>query len=432
MSNYYKLLEIPLIKLIEVAHLPNQSINNYLYIFNTANKENIHKIFKYQKFNDNFTDYLTIYNNSEDIVGIIKPSYDEFLNKLIQLLNIKNNNSEDNYQLTKLLNERIAILKNITTIKELKKEFPLICRDYGKGLDYIEQIETEEKEKTEDQEILNESKKYYYSCGMRRNINNFIKTQSEVYERFINRRLDYKKEIESLSYNNLIRNIFDINKVIMYIIHEYLIKCELSNDLNEIKLYLSLVKKYQSSNYDKTTDIIIDNNKIDINNINERVKIIEKRIFNTTKVDWIMVPSKTQEKKEYKETLTTKEIERLKKIGNSKKQFYNHTNYTLKVIDNEEKYNAYIYPNGIVILDYEYHSNDPKTAIGNAIYIMNSTNFEWFSKLDKDTLQNNVAVKRIIHSKNWQTKVKELIEQPGNPEEIEYTKILVKQLKEKE
>ena len=57
--------------------------------FDSINRERIHEVFSYKKFNDDFIDNVTCYNDGKYQIGVIRPCYEEFLCKLIILLNVK-------------------------------------------------------------------------------------------------------------------------------------------------------------------------------------------------------------------------------------------------------------------------------------------------------------------------------------------------------
>lgn len=58
----------------------------------------------------------------------------------------------DDENLTTELNNRLEVLKRITTYEELKTEFPLLYRDLMDGRRYINEIESLMKKYPEDQE----------------------------------------------------------------------------------------------------------------------------------------------------------------------------------------------------------------------------------------------------------------------------------------
>lgn len=116
-----KTVDISLQTLLRECLIKKELERDFYYSFRLANRKNINEIFKYKKFNEDFTDRLACYNTGENIVGIIRPSYSEFLEKLQIYLNVKPTTKDDD-NLTKKLLERVEVLKNIKTEKELKNE----------------------------------------------------------------------------------------------------------------------------------------------------------------------------------------------------------------------------------------------------------------------------------------------------------------------
>ena len=73
-------------KLIEYCSnnkLPKEDLLLKLRLLNRNSNSNIHNIFKYRKFNEDFTDRVTVYDDNK-----IRFSYDDFLIKLFKYLNI--------------------------------------------------------------------------------------------------------------------------------------------------------------------------------------------------------------------------------------------------------------------------------------------------------------------------------------------------------
>ena len=428
----------------ECSKDPQEARKHYSY-FEMVNRSRIHEVFAYKKFNDDFIDNLTVYNNGEYLIGRIRPCYDEFIAKLMIILNVKPlGKVADDDSLTRILLERVEVLKSITSEIELKHEFPYLYKDLQDGRRYIRNIEAQRDfdDNKEREEELADKEHYYYSCGLRRSLTNFVRTQSEVYKRFIERRHELKEKQASTSYNGYIVNNFDMNKVYMYTMHEYLRICEKSNDEELIKFYLRLIDKYLESDKDKNCYIITDENiRVDISSILIRIENLKRRISdNSNVVEWILVP----EGKDYKRVriVETKheekpfifnyeEVQRLKNIGAKKKTFYEATPYIAKAVGlrRYRGYVAYIYANGKVILDREYNEDNPKTAVENAAYIIEARDFEELSKKEKPELIRDPKAQRKYHTKNFESKLTEIIENQGTKKEQEEAKQLVLRLK---
>ena len=221
------------------------------------NDKNIHEAFKYRKFREPFTDKVTCYNNDKSVIGLIKPSYSEFLIKIGNDLGVDVLKVEDNSKLTKLLQEKINVLKNISSERELKEKFPNIFKNYLDGKVYLDEVNNMREDLD-----YEDKKHYYYSCGMRKSLSNFISTQTVAYTRFVEKRNTYKGIVIEDDLTDYFRDNFDFNKLAMYVTYKYLSICNSSSDLDIKKKYNNLVDIYMKSNYDKNVLIKADNGKI--------------------------------------------------------------------------------------------------------------------------------------------------------------------------
>ncbi len=437
-----KTIDVSLRSMIRECSInPNMAFD----IFNEiglSNRETIHDTFKYKKFNDDFISIVSVYCDEHQFVGSIKPSYDHYINRLLQLLNIDidiTKLTED--ELTKLLLDRINILKNIKKSEELKQEFPLLYKDLIDGRNYYDSLQ---KLKKYNQQECKDGEHYYYSCALKKKLSNFIKTQVEMYTRYVKKRDNLKEKYENTSFNIYIRKYFDLNKLALFVAHNYLLVCESSNDRSEMKKYLDKVEMYLD-NYKVDKDVIIhsDNGKeININVIKKRVEDIKYRLNNSNStVDWILIPKgrnfNTTKKNKSTIVKTTimnhKEIEQLQKFGKEKNSFYDSTNYIAKVVGlgKYKGYIGYIYENGKVILDMEYDDNRPYTAKGNAIYVISVCDFEELSRLSKQCLRNDSRVSRYCHVGNWKDIINDIIEKEASEIDKYNSNLLIKRLKRK-
>lgn len=428
----------------ECSKNPQEARNLYGF-FDSINRERIHEAFSYKKFNDDFIDNVTCYNDGKYQIGVIRPCYEEFLCKLILLLNVKVTKPLiDNDDLTKKLYERLEVLKSITSEIELRKEFPFLYKDLQDGRRFIKGVEAQREfdDEKKFEEELAEKEHYYYSCGMRRSLSNFVKTQAEVYRRFIDKRHELKQKQENTSYNGYIVKHFDMNRVYMYTMHEYLKICEKSNDKELIKFYIDLIERYLRSDKDKRVSIITDENiRVDISSIIIRLENIKKRVSdNSNLVEWVLIP----EGRDYKRVIKNEkpsedkmlifnyeEIQRLRQLGEKKKTFYEGTPYIAKAVGLRKYrgYIAYIYANGKVILDREYNDDNPKSAVDNAAYIIDAKDFEELSREEKPELIKNPKASRKYHTDTFEARIKTIINKPGTEEQQEEAKQLVHRLK---
>lgn len=428
----------------ECSKNPQEARNLYGF-FDSINRERIHEAFSYKKFNDDFIDNVTCYNDGKYQIGVIRPCYEEFLCKLILLLNVKVTKPLiDNDNLTKKLYERLEVLKSITSEAELRIEFPFLYKDLQDGRRFIKGVEAQREfdDEKKFEEELAEKEHYYYSCGMRRSLSNFVKTQAEVYRRFIDKRHELKQKQENTSYNGYIVKHFDMNRVYMYTMHEYLKICEKSNDKELIKFYIDLIERYLRSDKDKRVSIITDENiRVDISSIIIRLENIKKRVSdNSNLVEWVLIPEgrdykrvKKNEKPSEDKMLifNYEEIQRLRQLGEKKKTFYEGTPYIAKAVGLRKYrgYIAYIYANGKVILDREYNDDNPKSAVDNAAYIIDAKDFEELSREEKPELIKNPKASRKYHTDTFEARIKTIINKPGTEEQQEEAKQLVHRLK---
>ena len=422
---------------------------------------------EYESLNDNL---FSIIKNEDKINEIINSK-----NKLVEeyIKEVKNN-SNNLSDTSKIINEKkisfilqlnssssLQILKNKFKLlyeRQLLEEFPEIYKKFQDSKNYIKYLKDEEKIldgelednknnalifKQIDLEIddLNNKKdtyrKYIRRCGITSNYSKYIDKQITLYESFISNR---SLLIKDTSFDNLVDLYLDKDKVYLYLMNEYLKRIASCDERNEIKNYINLVERYLCLVKNKDTSILVDNEVINLENINEKLKIIKwKFAHDVIILDWSLAhdghDSKSiksvNRKIARRIALSSEEIERLKSIGEERNDFYDNTNYSAKAngLDKNLGYTAYIYPNGKVILDKEYDEKRTSTAIGNAIYVLTAINFEALSKLDKANLRKHPDVQRIVHSANWQERVQRIIDIEPTEESLEDTKKLIKRLK---
>ena len=422
---------------------------------------------EYASLNDNL---FSIIKNEDKINEIINSK-----NKLVEeyIKEVKNN-SNNLSDTSKIINEKkisfilqlnssssLQILKNKFKLlyeRQLLEEFPEIYKKFQDSKNHIKYLKDEKKIlngelednknnalifKQIDLEIddLNNKRdtyrKYIRRCGITSNYSKYIDKQITLYESFISNR---SLLIKDTSFDNLVDLYLDKDKVYLYLMNEYLKRIASCDERNEIKNYINLVERYLCLVKNKDTSILVDNEVINLENINEKLKIIKwKFAHDVIILDWSLAhdghDSKSiksvNRKIARRIALSSEEIERLKSIGEERNDFYDNTNYSARAngLDKNLGYTAYIYPNGKVILDKEYDEKRTSTAIGNAIYVLTAINFEALSKLDKANLRKHPDVQRIVHSANWQERVQRIIDIEPTEESLEDTKKLIKRLK---
>jgi len=403
-------------------------------------KNHIHEVFGYRRFGYDFSDHMTLYNDGEHVMGYFRPSYYDFLYHILHTLGISTRDKKivDNQDLTDRMLGQIEKLESIRENqdckeKRLQKEFPALYHDLTHGRGYLMEVSEEEKKK-------------FYSCGLRNNIDNFIKAQGEVYRSFVGRREAYKESVEKASYNHFIQDNFDLNKVAMYTVHEYLRVCENTEDIEKIKKYLLFIEQYKKSSFDKSVSLKSNDARfINWETLQVRIQNIEKKLRylenqkTPLSVEWELLPkgyrvvSKEGNSKVKETLLNQEEVNRLRAAGEKKRAFYEENPCMEKVVglSRYKGYIAYIYPNGEILLDREYHEDVLSSAVGDAIYVLHASDFERLSGKNKTDLLNEEGVERITHSRYWDSRAQKVIDREGTKENREAAKKLVLKLKER-
>lgn len=400
----------------------------------------IHDIFHYRKFQEDFGDYFTLYSGKDSVLGKFRPSYEEFVEKVSYLLNMKISNPIDDKEFEEKGRERLKVLEGIKTEEELQKEFPALYRDLIEGRKYMN-ITRAQKGIVSEEEYQKRTH-YYYSCALQYSFKNFLPKQVELYRRFIEHRKEYQEKTKTRCANRYLEEHFDQDKLAMLVIAQILNSGENTDNREEIETYLSIIGKYINSNYNLSGSIMDDDgNRVDIEEILRRYRLLQMKLKETSRiVNWELIPETQQlfstvqaTKKARKTKMSQAQINHLRELGEERTRVYEQSNYLAKVMGKlkYKGYVAYIYPNGEVILDREYNRESISSASGNALFNMKAIDFEALSKLDKFTLTKDPKAKRIIHSKGWKEKVQEIISREGSEEEQIQAKELVKKLGQK-
>ena len=107
--------------------------NRIRHKFNSQNNDNIHEVFRYRRYTDTFSDFITV-KIKGDKTGekqfYFHPSYKEFLLKLQIILNRRLENSATEEEIEKALKERIEVLKETANLYDLQIKFPQIYYKY--------------------------------------------------------------------------------------------------------------------------------------------------------------------------------------------------------------------------------------------------------------------------------------------------------------
>ena len=406
-------------ELINACSNGKKSTDEMFNDISLINRETVHDVFKYRKFNEDFVDTITLYYDENEELGKFRPCYYDFTSKLVRYLDC--HYMYDDPELTRLLNEKIEELSNITKEGILRDKFPLIFTDLLNGRSYMEEINKLDKNSDE----YKEKKEYYYRCGMRDRLDNFLSTQKEIYKRFVNDRYDYGRKTLEVDFNDYIKEYFNMDKVTLFVLDKFLTTCEGSNSISLISRFENIFKNYLNKDthpgvyvYDKNGReiasgtieyriIMVLNKLYNLRNIVDDRDLVKEGSSHTIKKKEKFVPRQIK--------LTEKELESLKRIGQEKRIFYKeHTpfgtvfgNITIKGYDR-----ARVYANGEIILDAEFKGKGK----GAAIYNFKIDAYDDVIGLEAYDLKHDPRVTWIPHRKGWEKKIEEIINREATQE----------------
>ena len=395
-----------------------------------------HKILGYNKFNEAFSDNLTIYGNKDYYITNIKFSKKELLTKICKLLNIK-----ESKNITESLNKKIEELKQIKTEEELKSFSPLIYEDYINGQKLYREFTSindfavylTEDERTKEFAKATKKEKYYYSCGLRNILSHFIEIQSKIYTNIIKHLEDINTTIDRVSMNTII-NYLDKDKAKFYLANKYLEEYFICKDKEKKNIYMSLITKFIAENNHK--DLIIHNQFGEEISYNSFIKIY-RNITDTNKLltNWELLPSGKKHNSNtgiIRNINNTENLDKYINLNNKKLKLYEESPYIGKAkgLCLNKGYTAFFYKNGKILLDKISDSIDNiKSSYGNAIYELDTDNFSELSMLDKEVLRNEKLCPTYNHSGFWEDRIKDIINLPSDEITINKTNELIRKLK---
>lgn len=455
-------VNIDLNRLIDICSNGKKTKEQLLKDFTYINDNNVHEIFRYRKFNDGFIDKVTCYNDGTKIIGTMTPSYKEFLEKIFVDLNVNPKLSylisRDDQDLEDVLKARIDVLTHLQDEAHLSREFPELYRTLQDGRKYRHDIDKRKKElkdntfiseeeRTKEKEKLEKEEKHFYRCALspafvsNNKNHSFIHLQAKLYTRFVEGRKKYKELIEKNTYNKYIMKNFDKDKLALYVVDGYLRAIDaMDNRDNQLKYY-KLVENYlNSDDINKDAEIEIDGRVINYNTISTKARIAYNKL---NRVDIVLnveflptgsgyeVVTDTDTKKR-RIPMTKEREESLINVGRRINDYYLKTNYKAKVIGLKKfaGYFAYIYDNGIVVLDKDFREKYPTTAEG-AIYVMEAKHFELLCGIGKtDLIYNPLLLAHKYHKGDWESKIDEYINREATDERKEESIQLIKRLNE--
>ena len=348
------IMDISLLELIKGCKKDGENELELFKSFKESNGNYVHEIFGTRKFGYNFTDKMTVYSDGKSL-GSIRPSYNEFIETVCDYLGVKYEKNLSEKRLTKLLNGRLKKLETIEDEVVLLEEFPKIKSDHKVGRRELLKLHAKKsKGEMSDAEHNRRTRTFFYKCGIMINIDNLIKSQVNVYSKFIERREEYKKLISEKSYNGFISEHFNLDKVALFLAYNYLEACSKAKSSDK-ELLLELVYNYLSSDYDKSVSIKLPQKRISFDDIQTKFSGMKKNLV--VHVNWEIMPVKkssyvnrgsgTSDRRTI--ILTKDEIDKLTEKGNAKNAFYDESNYVQMIVGTDSTYVEYLYPNGVVV-----------------------------------------------------------------------------------
>ena len=279
--------------------------------------------------------------------------------------------------------------------------------------------------------------------------------------------------------------VIDKDKLELYIVNQFIINAELSKDIEDKQRYIYYISNYFRENkerktathprikvgsvdnenipkYKRTDGIVvtpnsiyqrfrkmmvenpklkmIDFSKFDFSGMNlDEVESLVLRYLNELTVNWEIIPEEEIESsitkgiRENTKHLTEEEKqikrERMLDLYIEKKEFFATTNPLFRVKGKEtfDGYVGYIYPNGKVILEKFYkNASNSQVSTGDAIYVLDIGDFYRLSHFTKKVLMNDERVDRIVHSGDWQSKVRKIVESNDKKYSNDILKELIK------
>ena len=461
-------VDIDLNKLIDACSNGRKTKEEIIKDLEAINDKNVHKVFHYRKLNEGFVGKVTFYNDGTKVIGDIRPSYRWFLGKIFAALNVNPNLKylidRDDQDFEDVLKARISKLLLLADEANLSLEFPVLYDDLQNGRKIRNDIERRRKEldrnttispeeRMKASEKLDQEGKYLHRRAItpaffsKTEKYSFIHMQKKLFTIFVEKRKEYKKLTkQDEEYGKYIAENFDIDKIALYVVYGYLNVIDYLKDRETQLKYYKLVELYLNNPaFKKDVEIFVDGIDINYDLICNRAEAAAKKLNRVDiKVEWELLPvgsgfrtilDADKNKKSIKtpedELEIIKRRERNLEVGRKQTEFFMNTNYIAKAMGLKTfaGYFAYIYPNGIVVLEKDFREAYPSTAEG-AIYVMDAKNFELLSGMGKtDLIYHPLLLKHIPHKENyWPKAVKKFIDKEGTKEEQEEAKQLIKRM----
>lgn len=454
---------------------PQMVINDFRTIGNEHQKD-IAKIAGMTKAERAFFKTFRLWTNKGNAETKIYVSPITFIIELKRILGVECDiNDYDSEKLLQLLSNKVDALYKIKTPEELKKQFPIIYNDYLLSISSSEQIKSLTGKKSP--QIIKQQWDFYDMYGLSSNFTQFMNRQRIMYRNLVNKR---KTIMINMNHRDIDLSYFKgINKerFELYLAHKYLMyanNCTTLGIKQECIYYLCTYIRETKFTEATITDEF--GKKVTFKGIVQGYRRLFKKNIELKPVDadrekfkgfhishvknhvrkhylsginWHIVPKGHDSSKAnngvidclnrvYRHLTPSEREAKIREaydLYERKVNFFENTEYIEKVLGLGEfnGYLAYFYPNGTVIMEKFFDDYAESMPTKNeAIYTLKVRYFETLSKLSKTKLMKDERCTRIIHSGNWEERVKKLIDvEPTEESTNEVQKVLTR-LKEKQ
>ncbi len=474
-------IEISIKTLIEQCAEDAEQLRDEFTLVSQLYKDAIIRTNDFTKAKEEFLVSLRTKTNYKTAQTDLYISPTNYLQRLKQILNVSNPSIDFNdLQLRQELLDRVAVLRKITTIEELQKEFPEIYNDYILALDAYPRIKRFEDKNRGNQDphiqsTLERQKRSYRIYGLDTRFKVFIEKQSLMYRNMVVRRQFVEGYTDNHQIDLTMFTGLNKEKFELYLADKYLTTAQRSEDdkvKQECVYYLSTYIRetkfsplaIKNDNGEEITfrkilyrfKKLLKQNPI-LKPIDEPRSHFEgyhwKHVENHVKkyflsgVNWQIVPpgegTELDDRvidslnREYNHLSLEEKEKRIKARYaeyERKMKFFESSGYRYRIygINEFNGYIAFIYPNGEVIMEkfFNDYANCIPT-INEAIYNVKAADFETLSKLKKPALIKDNRCRRIIHRGDWEQKGQAIIDRPSSPETEEEVKQLILRLQGK-
>jgi hypothetical protein len=456
-------LELSVEELVEYCSENQEELSSAMNSIRRDFENAMISISGYTKAKHEFFDNLRLITNYKNSDTQIYVSPVCFINRLKEILGVKSESMDlEDSTLMEEFRKRLDRLEYVTNLDELQLTFPAIYEDYQYSFTIPKDAQKEYFQKrglsTDFKTFLSEQKEMYHSLVNNAkyiedfanefpiNLDMFEGLDKDKFELYVAKKyLDFAKNCDEAKYKQ--RAIYYLTTYLNescgnYKSMEYKDK-ELSNLslLKDFRRFLMRNRELKPVN--ESRDVFHNYHIKHVkNHINKyfdglknwyAVKLTPEEIINNQKARLLRIQKYNQEHPE-EETRDSKhkKAEKYMKMLLRKLNFYENSDYALRLFGTGpfESHVAYFYPNGMVAVDkLFYESLNINPTYNEAIYVMDTNTFLNMMKMDKPALRENDNVKRIVHSRNWEERLKKEIESPTIQLDQEEAKVLTNKYK---